>query len=234
MANNGKEEVEEEQELSKEEQEKIIQKAIKAKEITLKALIKKGKSTQGPNERVPPGQHLSSKDFPVLDLGIRPKMNLNTWKLQIHGAAIKKELSLSLAELKTLGVNHFTEDFHCVTTWSKLDINWTGIPFKAIINFVKPEPGWKFLIQTGADDYKTNAPRDVLEQDNVFLAFELNSNPIPPDHGIIRIIIPHLYGWKSSKFLTGIAFEFEDQPGFWEKSGYHNVAQVWSEERHGH
>jgi len=167
-------------------------------------------------------------------LGIHPKMDLNTWKLRVHGSAMKKELSLSLEELKSLGIQHYTEDFHCVTTWTKLDVNWTGIPFKAILNYVKPEPGWQFLIQTGVDNYTTNAPRHVLEQDNVFLAFELDGGPIPIEHGTIRIIIPHLYGWKSSKFLGAIAFEYEDEPGFWEKSGYHNVAQVWEEQRHGY
>lgn len=180
------------------------------------------------DERLPPGQHLTPL-FPVLDLGIQPEMDLKNWKLEIISG--KKELKLSLEDLEKLGVKQYTEDFHCVTTWSKFDVKWTGIPFKKIIEFVKPNK-WKFLIQYGRDGYSTNVPREDVERENVFLAFELDGKPIPKEHGYVRMIIPHLYAWKTSKFLYKLEFSETDKPGFWEVRGYNNHGDAFKEERY--
>jgi len=112
---------------------------------------------------------------------------------------------------------------------------WTGVPFTTIINAcsdILQGSNWKFLVQTGIDKYTTNCPRDDVEDETVFMAYEYQGKPIPKDHGVIRIIIPHLYGWKSCKFLQQIEFVEEDEPGFWETKGYSNTANVWNEERY--
>jgi len=154
------------------------------------------------------------------------------WKFTVNYKS--KNKSFTLKELKALGVQKYTADFHCVTTWTALDLKWSGIPFKNIIQACKdivPDT-WKFLIQTSKDKYTTNSPREHVERDDVFLAFEYDDKPIPKEHGYIRIIIPHLYGWKSAKFLTSIEFREEDAPGYWEVRGYSNVGEVFKEDRY--
>ena len=146
---------------------------------------------------------------------------------------MKQPCELSLAELKALGTKEFVQDFHCVTSWSKFDVHWTGVQMQRIIEHVKPLPNWQHLIQYGADGYSTNVPREDVERDNVFLAFALDGKPIPKEHGYVRLIIPHLYAWKTSKFLTKLEFSAKDKPGFWEVRGYHNHGNAWNEERYG-
>jgi DMSO/TMAO reductase YedYZ molybdopterin-dependent catalytic subunit len=183
-----------------------------------------------PKGRLPKGQFLT-KIFPTLDLGTQPDIDMNKWKLKISGL-VKKPLELSLEDLKKLGTKNYSEDFHCVTKWSKFDVKWTGIPIKEIIKFSKPNKEWKFLIQYGKDGYSTNVPREDVEKENVFLAFELEGKPIPREHGYVRLIIPHLYGWKTSKFLKEIEFSEIDKPGYWETRGYNNHGDVSKEERY--
>lgn len=206
------------------------QRKITAKEKLLALFRKQGKHEVHPG-RTPPGQRLV-QGFPIMDLGFQPEMNIDTWKLKISGL-VPKQMELSLEDLKKLGTQSYTKDFHCVTTWSKLDVHWTGIPFKKMLEFIHPDPSWRHLIQYGADEYSTNVPREDVERDDVFLAFELEGKSITPEHGYIRLIIPHLYGWKTSKFLTGLEFSLTDKPGFWEIRGYHNHGDAFKEERYG-
>lgn len=203
---------------------------VKAKLNLLNIFKKQGPHEQGLEKRIPPGQRVTT-GFPVLDLGIKPDMNLSTWKLQIDGL-VEKPLSLSLEDLKKLGTQNYTIDFHCVTSWSKLDTKWTGVPWPKIVDYVKPKSNWKHIIQYGKDGYSTNVPRADLERENVFLAFEYEGKPIPQEHGYIRLIIPHLYAWKTSKFLTRIEFTEKDAPGFWEVRGYNNHGDAFKEERY--
>ncbi len=123
-------------------------------------------------------------------------------------------------------------DFHCVTTWSKYDVRWGGVPFAAIVAQVRPTAAARFLIQVCADGYTTNLPLSELQGDDVLLAYELDGAPLPLEHGgPMRLIVPHLYAWKSAKFLTTLRFQAEDTPGFWEVRGYHDIGNPWSEER---
>jgi len=191
---------------------------------------KKGTASQIA-DRIPPGQRNSS-GWPVLDLGRKPEMDLNDWTLTVVHKGQKKEFTLN--NLKALGESPYTTDFHCVTTWSKLDMKWTGITFAKLVKAcsdILTDDSWKFLIQTGKDGYTTNSPREDLEHEDVILAYEWEKKPISKEHGYIRIIIPHLYGWKSCKFLKKIEFVETDQPGYWENRGYSNRGNVWNEER---
>lgn len=211
----------------------ISDKKVRAKLSLLDVFRRKGRSASGVDDalgRLPPGQRLTG-GFPVLDLGVQPKMDMAAWRLKI-GGLVAKELELSLEELKKLGPQAYTQDFHCVTTWSKFDVHWTGIPIKKIIELARPDPSWRHLIQWGRDGYSTNVPREDVERDDVFLVYELDGQPIPREHGYVRLIIPHLYGWKTSKFLERLEFSATDKPGFWEIRGYHNHGEVWKEERY--
>src|SRR3989338_5642215 len=204
----------------------VDEEKVKSKLSFLNLLKKRGKQVS--ESGLPPGQRLV-KHFPVLDLGKRPEIDTKTWKLEIRGC--EKDVDLSLEDLKKLGVQYYSEDFHCVTQWSKIGVQWSGIPFKKILELVRPKKSWNFLIQYGSDGYSTNVPRIDVERDDVFIAFELDGTPIPREHGTIRFIIPHLYGWKGSKFLSRLEFSSVDKPGFWEVRGYHNHGDVVKEER---
>lgn len=203
---------------------------IKGKE-KIARVFKDRKHEQGTDQRVPPGQTLT-QGFPVLDLGVKPNFDSDTWRLHVYGL-VEKEQHFTYNDLLTMPSTSLTADFHCVTRWSKLDVKWKGVLFKDFVALVKPKEAWKCLIQEGMDGYTTNVPRKDLECDNVLLAYELDGKPIPREHGWpLRMIIPHLYGWKGSKFLNGLKFTDNDEPGFWEVRGYHNHGDVLKEERY--
>jgi DMSO/TMAO reductase YedYZ molybdopterin-dependent catalytic subunit len=181
--------------------------------------------------RLPPGQRLITS-FPVLDLGYRPIFMEKTYRFQVTGL-VENRISLTWEEFKQLPKSYMTADFHCVTTWSKYDIKWGGVKMSDLLELVKPKPEAKFVVQYGFDSYTTNTSLEALQQENVFLAYELEGEPLPRDHGApLRMIIPHLYAWKGSKFLTKLEFIAKDEKGFWETRGYSNTADPWKEERY--
>jgi len=203
---------------------------IKAKEKVAK-LFKNKHGKPNENARLPLGQTLTSR-FPVLDLGIQPDFNPRTYKLRVYGLAEEKTFTYN--DILKMKATEFTEDLHCVTHWSKFDVKWKGILWKDFVKIVKPKENWKFIIQYGLDGYTTNVSREDLEKGNVLIAYELEGKQIPKEHGWpLRLIIPHLYAWKGSKFLTAIKFIEKDEPGFWEVRGYHNRGNAFLEERYG-
>jgi DMSO/TMAO reductase YedYZ molybdopterin-dependent catalytic subunit len=184
--------------------------------------------------RLPPGQRLvSDEQFPVLDLGVQPEISPENFKLEISGL-VENPVSLSFTHLQSLPPTDITADFHCVTRWSKFDVKWSGVAWKDIEALVKPKLEARFISQYGSDSYSTNVPLEDMRQENVIVAYSLYGEPIPKEHGgPVRIIVPHLYAWKGSKFLKRIEFLAEDRPGFWEVRGYHNHGDPWTEERYG-
>ncbi len=190
----------------------------------------------GKADRLPPGQRLLNNvdEFPVLDLGFVPEFDPAAYRFQVAGL-VENPLDLSWEEFKDKFPKSFlTADFHCVTKWSKYDVKWGGIKYLDIEKVVKPKAAAKVVLQYGLDDYTTNVPIEDLRSDNVLLAYELEGQPLPPEHGgPLRLIIPKLYGWKGSKFLYRLEFLDHDQPGFWEVRGYHNHGDSWKEERYG-
>jgi DMSO/TMAO reductase YedYZ molybdopterin-dependent catalytic subunit len=205
---------------------------IKAKELL--ARNKKAgvsSSNQSQNNRLPPGQRLI-ESFPVLDLGYQPIFFGKKYRFEVIGE-VENPISLTWEELKSLPKSEIIADFHCVTTWSKYDIKWGGVLIKDILEIVKPKKNAKFVIQHGLDGYTTNTPIEAFEDQNVILAYELDGKPLPREHGApLRIIIPKLYAWKGSKFLTKVEFKEKDEKGFWEVRGYNNNADPWKEERY--
>lgn len=182
------------------------------------------------SQRLPPGQYETEK-FPVLDLGVQPLFLPHKFRLTIDGS-VTHPVSLSLDELRALPSLELTADFHCVTYWSRYGLHWTGIPFESLVDLVAPRPDATHVLQYGKDGYTTNSALEELMHPDVIVAYALDGQPIPREHGApLRIITPHLYAWKGAKFLTRIEFLTADQPGFWETRGYHNHGDPWTEER---
>ena len=183
-------------------------------------------------DRLPPGQSITTK-FPVLDLGYRPPIKREEFRLAVTGE-IENPVTLDWDALTALPKTTRTLDFHCVTRWSQYDLTWTGVEFGAIVDLVKPKPNARFVIQSGRDGYTTNVPMEDMLASDVMIAYELDGGDVPLEHGgPVRTIVPHLYAWKGSKFLNGFVFTEVDRPGFWEVRGYHNHGDPWLEERFG-
>jgi DMSO/TMAO reductase YedYZ molybdopterin-dependent catalytic subunit len=181
--------------------------------------------------RLPPGQHLTS-GFPVLDLGVRPAIDLERWTLEVTGE-VEKPLRLNWKEFRDLPRVQQVSDFHCVTTWSKYDVRWSGVPFRAVAERVGLKPTARFVVAQGGEGYTTNIPLADCMREDVILADELDGAPLPLEHGgPVRLIVPHLYAWKSAKFLVALRFVESDEPGFWEVRGYHNYGNPWREQRY--
>jgi DMSO/TMAO reductase YedYZ molybdopterin-dependent catalytic subunit len=182
-------------------------------------------------DRLPPGQKLTA-GFPVLDLGVQPDIPHAEWRLAIDGL-VEKPAMLDWAQLNALPQVTDVSDFHCVTTWSKYDCEWSGVAFTTLFELVAPKPEAKFVYFTSYDGYSTNVPLVHCLDDDVLLATKFGGEPVSREHGgPARIIIPKLYAWKGAKFVKAITFLAEDRPGFWEVRGYHAVGDPWKEERY--
>jgi DMSO/TMAO reductase YedYZ molybdopterin-dependent catalytic subunit len=184
------------------------------------------------HHRLPPGQHLTS-GFPVLDLGVQPPIDLTTWTLAVTGE-VQSPLRLSWEEFRALPHVEQIRDFHCVTTWSKYDVHWRGVPFRMIAERARLKETAHYVVAAGGEGYTTNIPLEDCLRDDVILADELDGQPLPLAHGgPVRLLVPHLYAWKSAKFLRALRFTEKDEPGFWEVRGYHNYGDPWRQQRYG-
>ena len=181
-------------------------------------------------DRLPPGQHLTT-GFPVLDLGIKPKIATADWSLEICGL-VENPTTLDWDGLSALPQTQDTSDFHCVTTWSKFNCDWAGVAFTDLLDLVRPTAQAAHVLYTAHDGYTTNTPLEVLYDSDVLLATSFVGKPITTGHGgPARVIIPTLYAWKGAKFVKRIEILAEDQLGYWEKRGYSNTADPWLEDR---
>jgi DMSO/TMAO reductase YedYZ molybdopterin-dependent catalytic subunit len=203
---------------------------IERKERWARKMSGREKALSRSTDRLPPGQHLTS-GFPVLDLGIQPRVPLDQWELTVDGL-VEQPRKFTWAEFEQLPRFHDVSDFHCVTTWSKYDCKWSGVAFFTLAEIVKPKPEAKFVYFTGYDGYSTNTAIENCLDDDVLIATAFDGKPLSVEHGgPARVIIPKLYAWKGAKFVRTITFLPEDKPGFWEVRGYSNTADPWREER---
>ncbi len=193
--------------------------------------------------RLPPGQAVTNK-FPVLHYGPVPHFNPDTWTFRVYGA-VESPLELSWEQFRALPSTRMTLDLHCVTAWSKFDTQWEGLAVRTLIEagLVRPLPNARYVIQHAEYGYTTNLPLEIVLSDNFLLAYRYEGQPLTPDHGHpLRGVVGAVPGradlktpylWKGAKWLRGLEFSAEDRPGFWERAGYHNEADVWKEERYG-
>jgi DMSO/TMAO reductase YedYZ molybdopterin-dependent catalytic subunit len=181
--------------------------------------------------RLPPGQYLTEK-WPVLHAGSVPETDLATWDFKVFGE-VEEPFTLSWDELKALPSNEITVDIHCVTRWSRFDTKFRGVSWAELAKRTRPKPNARFVVAHAEQGYTANVPLEALEDDQALIAYEADGEPLEPEHGWpLRLVVPSRYFWKSAKWLRGIELLDKDQPGFWERLGYHNEADYWKEERY--
>jgi DMSO/TMAO reductase YedYZ molybdopterin-dependent catalytic subunit len=182
--------------------------------------------------RLPPGQYLTEK-WPVLHAGTVPQTDLATWDFRVFGE-VESPLTLSWEEFKALPAREITTDIHCVTRWSRFDASFKGVHWSELAKLVRPNPSARYVLAHAEQDYTANVPLSGLEDEDSLLAYEADGEPLTPEHGWpLRLVFAKRYFWKSAKWLRGIELLDHDQPGFWERLGYHNEAVFWKEERYG-
>ncbi|WP_237215700.1 sulfite oxidase-like oxidoreductase [Falsiroseomonas oryziterrae] len=183
-------------------------------------------------DRLPPGQRLV-QDFPVLDLGVQPDVTPANWRLRIEGL-VMAPVRLTLDEFRALPQEERVNDIHCVTQWSRYDNAWRGVPVRALLEMARPKEEARFVALTSYDGYTTNLALDDFARDENLFAHSWAGSPLERQHGgPVRLVVPHLYFWKSPKWVTRVELLREDRPGFWEVRGYHNRGDPWMEERYG-
>ena len=183
------------------------------------------------SDRVPPGQYLA-KGFPVLSYGETPQVSTNDWLLKVWG--LVEDKSFDWSDFMNLPQQEFTADFHCVTRWSKLDVTWTGIKITDFLDALNLDSKATHVLQHCYGGYTTNLSLEDFARSENFFAHTLDGKPLPADHGgPMRTVVPHLYAWKSAKWINGIEFLDRDEPGFWERNGYHMRGEPWAEQRYG-
>ncbi|AND88362.1 DMSO/TMAO reductase YedYZ molybdopterin-dependent catalytic subunit [Bradyrhizobium diazoefficiens] len=190
-----------------------------------------GKITRPEDQRLPPGQHLT-KDWPVLDLGVVPPVSRDRWRLDVYGA-IEHPVFWTFAEFTAQKQVQFTSDIHCVTTWSRYDNLWEGLATHELLAACQPREDARFVVLHSYDGYTTNLALEDFAAEDALLAHSWSGQPLTEEHGgPVRLVVPHLYFWKSAKWLQAIEFQTEDAPGFWEVRGYHNRGDPWAEQRY--
>jgi len=180
--------------------------------------------------RLPPGQSLTLK-WPVLHVGEVPPFDPATWDFRVTGQ-VEKPVRFSWEEFNRLPKKEVIADMHCVTRWSRFDVRWSGVPFVEVAKRVVVKPEARYVMIRAEHDFTSNLPLDDLMRPTTLFALEHNGAPLPPDHGYpVRLVVPHLYAWKSVKWVRGLEFMDHDAPGFWEENGYHMYGDPFREQR---
>lgn len=180
--------------------------------------------------RLPPGQSLTLK-WPVLHYGSVPRFDPERWDFVVSGL-VENPVRWNWKEFNSLPTVTTHSDFHCVTRWSRFDNDWKGVSFREVLGRVKPKPDAKYVLVHAEQGFTANVPLADLDRDNVLFATHHDGEPLSADHGYpLRLIVPHLYAWKSVKWVRGIEFLQQDRPGFWEQNGYHMYGDPFKEQR---
>jgi DMSO/TMAO reductase YedYZ molybdopterin-dependent catalytic subunit len=205
---------------------------LKSRSITMVTRGFTGKSpASDQSDRIPPGQHLVG-DFPVLSAGPTPRVSVENWSftLKIGPRPVKR---LTWAEFNALPQTKMTRDIHCVTKWSKLNTPWSGVLIDDLLADAGLEPPTSHTLAHSYDGYSTNVPVVDLVGGKAMIATYYDGKPLTPDHGgPARLLVPHLYFWKSAKWINGLQFTERDEAGFWELRGYHIYGDPWREQRY--
>lgn len=179
--------------------------------------------------RLPPGQTLV-EDWPVLSAGVTPRIEPSEWTFEIRDET-GTEHTWDWDAMQALGLDDITTDIHCVTHWSKLGMSWRGVSVDKV--FEEVESQFDYVMAHSYGGYTTNVPLEDLLDGKAWIAFEADGEPLTPEHGgPVRLLVPHLYFWKSAKWLRAFTMMPRDDPGFWEQSGYHLHGDPWQEERY--
>jgi DMSO/TMAO reductase YedYZ molybdopterin-dependent catalytic subunit len=183
--------------------------------------------------RLPPGQYLTEK-WPVLHAGDVPSYprDLKGWDFRVYGE-VDNPITLTWDDLNDLSTVTVTQDIHCVTRWSRFDTTFKGVHWSELAKLVSPKRSARVVVAHAEQGFTSNMPLAAIEDEQALVAYEADGEPLTPDHGWpVRLVVPSRYFWKSAKWLTGIELLDHDEPGFWERYGYHNDADYWQEERY--
>ena len=193
------------------------------------SVVSRGFKGRRDREALPPGQY-STRDFPVLTAGPTPRIDLDQWVFTIVGE-IDEPRRWTWKEFLALPAETVTKDIHCVTKWSKLGTVWKGVSVDVLLDGV--ETAAEFVTAFSYGGYTTNLPLEDVVDGRAWVAYEFDGAPLEPEHGgPARLLVPHLYFWKSAKWVRGLRLTQEDEPGFWEAAGYHDRGDPWREQRY--
>ncbi len=181
--------------------------------------------------RLPPGQYFTDR-FPVLHAGVVPEVDLATWDFTIDGLGMGAH-TLSFAEILDLPSTRVTADIHCVTKWSKFDTEWEGVAVTEVLNLIEVPAAANHVLVNAEHGFTANLPIEDFSREGNLFAYNYGGEPLEPDHGWpLRLVVPHLYFWKSVKWTRGFTFLDQDEPGFWERNGYHMYGDPFQEQRY--
>jgi DMSO/TMAO reductase YedYZ molybdopterin-dependent catalytic subunit len=190
----------------------------------------KGRRARDP--RLPPGQYDVGKDWPVLTAEATPQLSTDNWSFGIEGL-VEQKVSWTWAEMMALPRSDFMGDIHCVTTWSKLGVSFRGVSVDTLLAAARPQPSASYVLASSTTGYTTNLPLDDVTGGKAWVVWEYDGQPLAREHGgPARLLVPHLYFWKSAKWVSGLELLDHDQPGFWEQNGYHDRGDPWKEQRY--
>jgi DMSO/TMAO reductase YedYZ molybdopterin-dependent catalytic subunit len=195
------------------------------------AIVSRGFHGRRPpaGRKLPPGQY-ETTEFPVLSAGPTPRPPADEWQMTLTAETGRQHV-WDWADLVALPSERPTVDLHCVTKWSKFDTQWKGASLDVVLADVETDAAYALISSYGG--YTTNVPLEDLLDGKAWVVYEFNGQPLAPEHGgPVRLLVPHLYLWKSAKWLRGIQLLKEDVPGFWESAGYHNYGDPWREQRY--
>ena len=199
--------------------------------VVFERVSRRSKDRENYGVRLPPGQKVM-EDWPVLTYGITPEIDLNEWRLRLFGA-VERDVEFTWEQFIALPRTAVRCDIHCVTSWSRMDNEFEGVALQELLKYVKPLPSAQHVLAHSYGGYNTNVPLQDLMAENVLLAHRHDGRDLTSGHGgPLRLIVPHLYLWKSAKWVRALEFMEEERPGFWETYGYHIRGDPWKEERY--
>jgi DMSO/TMAO reductase YedYZ molybdopterin-dependent catalytic subunit len=192
----------------------------------------RGRGAAERDPRLPPGQYDTGSDWPVLTAEARPRLSTDDWTFTVDGL-VEQPTTWDWEQIHALPASAYNGDIHCVTTWSKLAMTFTGVSVDDLLAVAVIPPTATHVLARSHTGYTTNLPLADVIDGKAWIAWEVDGMPLPTDHGgPARLLVPHLYFWKSAKWVSGLRILDHDEPGFWEQNGYHNRGDPWLEQRY--
>jgi DMSO/TMAO reductase YedYZ molybdopterin-dependent catalytic subunit len=191
-----------------------------------------GRQKAARDPRLPPGQYDTGRDFPVLTAEVTPRLDPDRWTMTVDGL-VAGEHTWTWGDLHALPQSEYRGDIHCVTSWSKLGTSFGGVSVDVLLDSVQPLASATHVLATSTTGYTTNLPLEHLRNGRAWIVWSHEGRPLPRDHGgPVRLLVPHLYFWKSAKWVTRLTLLDHDEAGFWERNGYHDLGDPWLEQRY--
>jgi DMSO/TMAO reductase YedYZ molybdopterin-dependent catalytic subunit len=192
----------------------------------------RGRDRGARDPRLPPGQYDAGADWPVLSAEPTPRLDPATWTFTIDGL-VQTPTTWTWEQIRALPGSSYAGDIHCVTHWSKLGITFTGVSVDTLLAAAGPRATATHMLAFTHTGYTTNLPLEDIRGGQAWVVWDVDGRPLPAEHGgLARLLVPHLYFWKSAKWIAGLHFRDHDEPGFWEVRGYHNYGDPWREQRY--